>query len=94
MLTKTDLGQISKVVNKTINASEERLSKEIEKVVKTSEKKLSVRIEKSEDRLGKKIARVDKKLDYTINFLDRDYLRLLERVERIENHLHLDSLSA
>jgi len=43
----------------------------------------------SEERLNRKIDKIDKKLDKAINSLDRDYIKLLERVERIEKHLHL-----
>ncbi len=70
MLTKTDLSQISKIVN-------------------TSEKRLDFKI----DKLDKKINKIDKKLDYIINFLDRDYLKLLHRVEVIEEHLHIKPAS-
>ena len=46
----------------------------------------------SEERLNKKINKIDGKLDYAINFLDRDYLKLLKRIERIEEHLNLSPL--
>ena len=46
-------------------------------------------VKSSEERLNRKIDKIDKKLDKAINFLDRDYIKLLERVERIEKHLHL-----
>ena len=35
-----------------------------------------------ENKLGKRIDRLERKMDYAINFLDRDYLKLLNRVER------------
>jgi hypothetical protein len=41
--------------------------------------------------LSKRFDKLDRKLDYAINFLDRDHLKLLERVERIEEHLQLPS---
>lgn len=47
----------------------------------------------SEERLNKKLHKLDLKLDYAISFLDRDYIRLLQRVERIEEHLGLSSKS-
>jgi hypothetical protein len=52
------------------------------------------RVLASEKRLNKKIDKIDRKLDKAINFLDRDYIRLLERVERIENHLQLEPISS
>lgn len=36
---------------------------------------------------------VEKKLDYAINFLDRDYIKLLRRIERIEEHLNLEPMN-
>lgn len=50
-------------------------------------------VKDSEKRLDRKIDKIDKKLDKTINFLDRDYIKLLERVERIEEHLQLTPIS-
>ena len=35
-----------------------------------------------ENKLGKRIDRLERKMDYAINFPDRDYLKLLNRVER------------
>ena len=46
-----------------------------------------------ENKLGKRIDRLERKMDYAINFLDRDYLKLLNRVERIEEHLNLEPAS-
>jgi hypothetical protein len=62
---------------------------QISKIIKASEERLDSKIEK----LDKKINKIDGKLDYAINFLDRDYIKLLHRVERIEQHLHLESAS-
>lgn len=45
----------------------------------------------SEKRINKKIDKLERKMDYAINFLDRDYLKLLQRVERIEEHLNIES---
>lgn len=53
---------------------------QIEKIVKSTELRLNKRFEK-----------LERKLDYAINFLDRDYLKLLDRVEKIEEHLGLNS---
>lgn len=50
-------------------------------------------VKSSENRLGKRIDGLERKLDYTINFLDRDYLKLLERVERIEERLNMEPVS-
>jgi hypothetical protein len=67
MLTKTDLTQITKIVQ--------------------SENK------SLETKMNKRFNKLEEKLDYAINFMDRDYLKLLHRVERIEEHLNLEVAS-
>ena len=59
---------------------------EIGKIVKSTEVRLDKKFDKGFDRL-------ERKLDYAINFLDRDYLKLPQRVEKIEEHLGIDSPS-
>jgi len=78
MLTKSDLNQIKKVVSGETTKIREVINGETTKVVKASEL-----------RLGRRMDKLERKIDYAINFLDRDYLKLLSRVERIEEHLHL-----
>ena len=46
-----------------------------------------------EKRLSKRFDTLDNILDTTADFLDRDYLRILKRIERIEKHLQLKPLS-
>jgi hypothetical protein len=53
---------------------------QISKVVKTEADYL-------ESKLNKRFDKLDRKLDYAINFLDRDFIKLLHRVEVIEEHL-------
>jgi len=78
MLTKTDLGNISSLVKTEIESAN---------------KEQTAAINKKFSHLESKINRVERKLDYSINFLDRDHLKLLDRVERIEKHLKLIPLS-
>jgi len=59
---------------------------QITKIVKTENENLRLEMRKGFNKL-------DKKLEYAINFLDRDYIRLLKRVDRIEKHLGLEPLS-
>lgn len=59
---------------------------QIQKVVKIE----TLSIEK---KMNKRFDKLEKKLDYAINFLDRDYLKLLHRIERIEEHLKLEPTS-
>jgi hypothetical protein len=75
MLTKTDLTQITKIVQN-----------ETTKIIKLEDLSL-------EKRLNKRFNKLEEKLDYAINFMDRDYLKLLHRVERIEEHLNLEPSS-
>ena len=59
--------------------------KEINKIVKPENEALRKEMKKG-------FTKLDKKLDKVINFLDRDHLRLVERIERIEHHLNLQPL--
>jgi len=56
-------------------------------LTKTDLSQISKIVKSSEVRLAKKIDKIDKKLDKAIDFLDRDYIKLLKRIERIEKHL-------
>lgn len=58
----------------------------INKLIKTENQVLRKEMKKGFDKLNKK-------LDKAINFLDRDYINLLKRVERIEQHLKLEPIS-
>ncbi len=62
-------------------------------LTKTDLNQITKIVKSSEVRLSKKIYKIDKKLDKAINFLDRDYIKLLERIERIEEHLTLTPIS-
>lgn len=57
--------------------------KAIEKIIKSTE----IKLERRMDKIDKRFDKLETKLDYAINFLDRDYLKLLHRVEVIEEHL-------
>ena len=67
---------------------------QISKIVKSETLKI-VRSENQtlENKMNKRFDKLERKLDYVINFLDRDYLKLLHRVERIEEHLNLEPTS-
>ncbi|KKQ48296.1 MAG: hypothetical protein US67_C0037G0007 [Candidatus Woesebacteria bacterium GW2011_GWD1_38_10] len=82
MLTKTDLIQIKDIVQ---GETKKVVQAETRKIVQEENQLL-------ENKLGKRIDRLERKMDYAINFLDRDYLKLLNRVERIEEHLNLDPI--
>jgi hypothetical protein len=67
--------------------------KQITKIVKSENQSLEKRMEKRFGGMDKRFDKLERKLDYAINFLDRDYLKLLHRVERIEEHLDLKPTS-
>lgn len=46
-------------------------------LTKTDLNQITKIVKSSEGRLSKEIYKIDKKLDKTINFLDRDYIKLL-----------------
>jgi len=62
-------------------------------LTKTDLNQIAKIVKSSEERLNGKIDKIDKKLDKAIDFLDRDYIKLLKRIERIEKHLNLKSIS-
>lgn len=70
MLTKTDLSQIQKVVQKETTP--------IKKDIKT---------------IKADVAQIRKDTKTIVNYFDREYLELRARVERIETHLKLESIS-
>lgn len=40
------------------------------------------------------INKIQKDLKYVVNFLDKEFLKVVKRVERIEKHLHLEPVSS
>jgi hypothetical protein len=51
--------------------------KQITKIVKSENQSLEKRMEKRFGGMDKRFDKLERKLDYAINFLDRDYLKLL-----------------
>ncbi|MFH0864282.1 MAG: hypothetical protein V1858_04310 [Candidatus Gottesmanbacteria bacterium] len=82
MLTKADLQAIDKIVKSEIAVSDRLLRGEM----KTMGNELR-------GEMNNGFKRVEKKLDYISDFWDRNYLKLLQRVERIEKHLGLEPIS-
>lgn len=62
-------------------------------LTKTDLNEIGKVLKSTEVRLDKRFDKLERKLDYTINFLDRDYLKLLQRIEKIEEHLGINSPS-
>ena len=62
-------------------------------LTKTDLNEIGKIVKSTEVRLSKRFDKLERKLDYAINFLDRDYLKLLGRVEKIEEHLGISPTS-
>ena len=52
-------------------------------------KQISGIVKKETDPIKKSVAKIDKKLDFSIKFLDREYSK---RIKRLEDHAHLSPL--
>jgi uncharacterized protein YdhG (YjbR/CyaY superfamily) len=66
---------------------------QITKIIKSENQSLERKMDKRFDKIDNRFDKLERKLDYAINFLDRDYLKLIHRVERIEEHLKLKPTS-
>ena len=62
-------------------------------LTKTDLNEIGKIVKSTEVRLSKRFDKLERKLDYAINFLDRDYLKSLQRVEKIEEHLGISPTS-
>jgi Skp family chaperone for outer membrane proteins len=82
MLTPDDLHQIDETLTKRIKAELEPVRKEVAKQIK--EEILPIR----ED-----ITHIRKDIKTIVNYFDREYLTLRNRIERIEQHLGLHPIS-
>ena len=88
MLTKSDLGNIKSLIQtETRKTVQEETPKIVRTEIKIANKKQTAEFKKDLDR-------IEKKLDVSINFLDRDHLNHQRRVERIEKHLHLSTVTS
>jgi len=77
---RTEIKLLKMELSNRIAAVENRLSE--------TEIKLT-NIEKDIAQIKKDIKKIKKDLAYNVDFMDRDYLRLQKRVERVEEHLNL-----
>ena len=62
---------------------EQRLSKQLKSI------KLDQRLSKQLKSIKLDLSKIKKDTSYTVNFLDREQLKLGERVKKIEKHLEL-----
>jgi len=97
MLTDKDIKKIdillSKRIGEEIGQSEKRMAGVIENEIDQSEKRIAGNFSKTLrhelDPMKKDIMKIRKDLKTTINFFDREYLDLRERVEVIERRLNI-----
>lgn len=101
MLTKTDLKAIDKIVKKRIReeveAESQNTKKELSSEMKMNLVRTLTELRELKDRLKNveiDIRKIQKDLKYTVDFLDKEGLRITKRVERIEKHLNLEPLSS
>jgi len=91
MLTNNDLGKIKKIIHdgiKPVQIDVTGLKIDV-KSLKTNVKGLEANI----TGLKKDVKKIDKKVDLVIKCFDREYLGLIKRTQRIENHLQLQPLA-
>lgn len=98
MLTKSDLSQIREIVREEVEAEVQSARDELQAEIKLVRMELSTHIDKLEDRIKNleiRVARMHKELKneikLVVNFLDRENIKTLKRVIRIEDHLGLMS---
>jgi SMC interacting uncharacterized protein involved in chromosome segregation len=95
MLTKDDLKQIQIIVRQ----EGKNIRSELRMEIKLLKMELSNRIAELErrldkievdiDQMKKDIRKIRKDLNYSVDFIDREYLELKKRVDRIEGRLQL-----
>lgn len=100
MLTKTDLSAIEKIVRKVsgvvvreeIEAEGENIRSEVMSEIKLAGMRSATELREINDRL-KNLEITSKKIQTdlrkTSDFLDRENLKVVKRVDKIENHLSL-----
>lgn len=97
MLTKTDLSQIKKLVREEVEAEGENTRSEIMSEIKlagmrtaTELREVNTRLKNLEIktmRIEKDVKKVQRDLRKTSDFLDRENLKTVKRVQKIEEHL-------
>ena len=96
MLTKADLKEIRKIIREEVENEVQNTKDELQADQKMNLIRIVTEIRGVENRLKNleiRITKVQKDLKYTINFLDKEGLKVIKRIERIEEHLHLPPLS-
>ncbi len=79
-MTKNDLSQIREVIHEEVASEVSPLKKDIDI------------LKKNIGTLQKDVKKIDKKLDQTINFFDKEHLELKDRVKTAERQLGISPL--
>jgi len=107
MLTKDDLKEIRKIVREEVEVEVGDAKDSIQsdllhwrlqtqndiRGLSDKVKNLEIRIGSLEKETKKGFRDIKKKLKTTVEFFDKDHLRNLERIERVERHLSLTPVS-
>ena len=87
MLTKADLKEIRKIIREEVENEVQNTKDELQADQKMNLIRIVTEIRGVENRLKNleiRITKVQKDLKYTINFLDKEGLKVIKRVERID----------
>jgi uncharacterized protein YpuA (DUF1002 family) len=100
VLTKTDLKAIDKIVKKRIReeveAESQNTKKELGSEMKMNLVRTIAELRELKDRLKNveiDTRKIQKDLKHTVNFLDKEGLKITKRVDGTEKHLQLPSIS-
>lgn len=77
-LTNSDLSAIRKVVKEEIQP--------LQKDVTLVKEKVNI-LESTVNKLNKRVQKIDKNLNYSINFMDKEYLRLKKYTAKVANEI-------
>ena len=101
MLTKTDLQAIKKVIRSEVETEGKNTKDKISEEIRTARmriqidikdlqdrvKNLEVRVNDMEKEIRKEFIKTRKEISLSVDFLDKDYLRLKQKVEKIEKRV-------
>jgi hypothetical protein len=96
MLNDKDLEKIRIVIREEIEAESSNTKNELQTDIKMSQMRITGIIDELKNRVKNieiKINQISKDLKYAINFLDKEDVKTVKRIDRIENHLNLPPIS-
>ncbi len=96
MLTKTDLQSIRKIVREEVETEAENIKTELQSDLKMNLVRIVGELRELKDRLKNveiKINKIQKDIKYAVDFLDKEGLKVVKRVEKVEKRLGLGPVS-